>query len=424
MDTPPRFSVLAADAKKPVPTAPWWQGFKDPVLDELVSRALRDNIRLNQARRRVDEAEALALTAVPFVDVNGRVESQLASSNVGDDRSLASATGFATFFGPRKHRIDVAQARVDLARAERDGARLLLLSNLISAYIDLRFVQERLALKQRERQSWLRTLRDLRSLQAQGATTRLDIVQPKAALAVTEAEIANLFSEITRQKNRIATLLGAPAGVTKLDLGYGGQQPMPHFSVAAGVPADLISNRPDIRSAERNYRVAVAEIGVAEALRYPTLTLSGTVSVRSDTDPVTGGLGVLGANIPIFDQGGRQATVTAREIQANIAFLEWKARVLAAIEEVETLLASMGNTEKAISASRQGVALNSEAVSLARKLLRAQEISVLDFVGLQRNLLNAQADLAQNRRQAAANYVALQLAVGAGSVSTAIVPAY
>ncbi|MDC0739502.1 efflux transporter outer membrane subunit [Cognatishimia sp. SS12] len=418
---PAKFAAPAANAGKVSTTSAWWQGFKDPVLNQLVAIALRDNLQLAQARLRVDEADALVLTAGPVIDVNGRIESQVASSNIGNDRSLGAISGSAVLFGSQRFREEAARARASASLAELDAARLLVLSNLASAYVDLRFVQKRLSLKYKELETWQRTSRDLDLLQQQGATTRLDVLQPTAEIAETRAEISVLGIEVERQKNRIATLLGKIAGTNPVDLRYRGQ-PYPRFNVASGVPADLLANRPDIRTAEHRYRLAVAEMNVAEANLYPQLTLNGTISARSDASPVRGAIGLLGLSIPIFNQGAGKAQVKARHANAQAAFLQWKSQVLVAIEEVETLLVAQRKLGQAVGNSSQSVKLNTEAINLSRQLFNAQEMSVLDFVRLQRNQIQAEANLAQNRRQRALNYIALQIALGAGS-SQPVAPA-
>lgn len=411
---PAKFSASTSNAQKASVTTAWWKGFKDPVLDQLVAMALKENIQLAQARLRVKESDALVLTAGPVIDIGGRVEAQVASTNLGGDRNLGSLNGTATLFGSQRFREEAARARALISLAELDSARLLVLSNLASAYVDLRFVQKRRALKYSELNSWNQTAKDLALLQQQGATTRLDVLQPNAEIAETRSEIAILSIDIERQKNRIATLLGKAAGTNPINLKYRGQ-PYPRFRVASGVPTDLFTNRPDIRSAESAYRMAIAEMNVAQAELYPQLTLTGLITARTDLSPQRGGIGILGLTLPIFNQGAGKARVSARDARAKSAFLEWKSRVLVGIEEVETLLIAQRKLGSAVAASSQSVKLNTEAVNLSRQLLNAQEISVLDFVRLQRNKLQAEANLAQNRRQCALNYIALQIAVGAGS---------
>lgn len=411
---PAKFKSPEATVKKAAVQDPWWRNFRDPTLDQLVVIALKDNIQLAQARLRVTEADALVLTSAPVIDISGRLETQVADSALGGNRDLASISGRATILGSTRFREAAAQARAQVALAELDAARLLLLSNLTSAYIDLRFVQKRLNLKYQELKSWQQTSSDLAILEREGATTRLEVLQPNAEIAETKAEIAVLVIEVERQKNRIATLLGKVAGVNEVNLAYRGQ-PYPRFRASSGVPADLLSNRPDIRSAESGYRLAVAELNVAEADRYPSLDLTGTILGRSDLSPSRNGIAILGLNLPIFNQGANEARVNARQARAQSAFLQWKSRVLVAMEEVETLLVAQRRIGHAVGASSQSVKLNAEALELSRELFKAQEMSVLDFVRLQRNKLDAEANLAQNRRQRALNYVALQIALGAGS---------
>ncbi|MEE2946064.1 MAG: efflux transporter outer membrane subunit [Pseudomonadota bacterium] len=417
---PDKFKAAQAEPVKKVNVqAPWWRNFRDPTLDHLVAIALQGNLELAQARLRVTEADALVLTSAPVVDISGRIETQVADSALGGNRDFASINGRATIVGSARYREEAARARSQIAVAELDAARLLLLSNLTSAYIDLRFVQKRLGLKYQELKSWQQTSSDLQILEREGATTRLEVLQPTAEIAETRAEIAVLGVEVERQKNRIATLLGKVAGVNEVNLNYRGQ-PYPRFKASSGVPADLLSNRPDIRSARSNYRLAVAELNVAEADRYPSLDLSGTILGRSDLSPTRNGIAILGLNIPIFNQGANNARVKARHARADAAFLGWKSRVLVAMEQVQTLLVAQRKLQNAVGASSQSVKLNTEALNLSRELFKAQEMSVLDFVRLQRNKLDAEANLAQNRRQRALNYVALQIALGAGSAAQPI----
>lgn len=418
---PAKFAAPAESTQKASVQAPWWRNFRDPTLDKLVTIALQDNLQLAQARLRVQEADALVLTSQPIFDVSGRIEGQVADSALGGNRELASITGRATIFGTQRYRTEAARARGQIAVAELDAARLLVLSNLTTAYIDLRFVQKRLGLKYQELKSWKQTAADLNELEKEGATTRIEVLQPIAEISETRAEISVLIIEVERQKNRIATLLGKVAGVNAVNLNYNGQ-PYPRFRTSSGVPADLLSNRPDIRSAESAYRLAVAELNEAEAARYPSLDLTGTLLGRSDLSPSRNGIAILGLNIPIFDQGARQARVKAQHARADSTFLQWKSRVLVAMEEVETLLVAQRKLNNAVGSSGQAVKLNTEALTLSREVFKAQELSVLDFVRLQRNKLTAEANLAQNRRQRALNYVALQIALGAGSGVKLVAP--
>ncbi len=418
---PAKFAAPVASQQKVSVQNAWWRNFRDPTLDRLVAIALQDNLQLAQARLRVDEADALVLTTETVFDVSGRIEGQVADSALGGDRNLASITGRATIFGTQRYRNEAARARSLIAQDELDAARLLVLSNLTTAYIDLRFVQKRLGLKYQELKSWQQTSSDLNELAAAGATTRIEVLQPVAEISETRAEISVLLVEVERQKNRIATLLGKVAGVNAVNLNYNGQ-PYPRIKTSSGVPADLLSNRPDIRSAESAYRLAVAELNEAEAAQYPSLDLTGTLLGRSDLSPSRNGIAILGLNIPIFDQGARQARVKAQHARVDAAYLQWKSRVLIAMEETQTLLLAQSKLNNAVGSSSQAVKLNTEALNLSREVFRAQELSVLDFVRLQRNKLTAEANLAQNRRQRALNYVALQIALGAGSATQVVAP--
>jgi len=247
-----------------------------------------------------------------------------------------------------------------------------------------------------------------------GAATRLDLLRARALVAETEAEIPRLESDILRQRQRIATLLGRPAADLPVDLGPPGLQPRPRTAAAAGVPADLLRLRPDIRAAERRYAAAVSEIGAAEAARYPQLSLSGLIraplSGGSATDTLTAGL-----TLPLLSQGALAAGVEVQEARAAQAYLQWRLAVLGAVEEVEGALAALAAAQQAARAAGAAVELNEESLVLSRQLLESGgNTTVLDLLDRERAVSAARATLARSRRDIARDYVALQTALGAG----------
>ena len=212
-------------------------------------------------------------------------------------------------------------------------ARLSLLQAVASAYIDVRYYQERIALARQNLNSRNETL-DLTRLQLEaGAASRLDVVQAEGLVNSTIAEIPALETAFRRAAHRVATLLGMPASALLPELQRGARQPVARFSAKAGIPADLIRNRPDIVAAERQLAAAVAQIGVAEAQLYPSITLGGSITPSYSR---AGGTSASllswnfgpGISLPIFDGGQLKANVTAAESTARETYLAWKQTVL------------------------------------------------------------------------------------------------
>ncbi len=178
-------------------------------------------------------------------------------------------------FGRERREADAALERLEAAQFNLKDAQLAVASEVMLAYVDLRFFQQALVFRMQDLKSRNASLEATRSLLQEGAATRLDEIRFEALVAETRAEIPGLSSDIKRQENRIATLLGTVPQNLDVDLRYAGEQPYPATIAEIGVPADLLRRRPDIRAAERNYAAAVSEVNAAEAARYPSLTLSG-----------------------------------------------------------------------------------------------------------------------------------------------------
>lgn len=205
-----------------------------------------------------------------------------------------------------------------------------------------------------------------------------------------------------------------------MELQRGARQPVARTIPRTGVPADLIRNRPDIRVAERQLAAAVADIGVAEAQLYPSITLSGSITpsfskISNGASGTANGWG-FGPSItlPILDGGRLRAGVDIQKSVAREQYLAWKATVLNAVEEVENALTALNRDQQTVSAYRRTVSSYQEALSLATASYRDGASSLLDVLDAQRNVSDAQSQLATAIQQAAQDYVALSVALGGG----------
>jgi multidrug efflux system outer membrane protein len=236
----------------------------------------------------------------------------------------------------------------------------------------------------------------------------------------TLAEIPSLDANFRISAHRIATLLGKPAGSMVEEIAKGSNQPAFRADVNVGIPADIIRNRPDIRKAERDLADSTAQIGVAEAKLFPSITLSGSISP-------SGGInerGVYGnltpwsfgpkLKLPILDGGGLRADVDSAKSKATVSYLKWKSRVLNAIEQVENALVAMQREGRTVRALKREVEIAQETLRLSTSSYKDGASSLLDLLEAQRSLSVAQASLATAIQQRAKHYVALNSAVGGG----------
>lgn len=430
---PEKFAEGGKKSNGEVAMAAWWTAFNDKRLNGLVEQGLDQNLDVLQALERISAAEASVIVAgaggLPSLGLSGD-ESLSKSKGTGDygarttDTTSTASGGLSVswlmdLFGQYRRAKEGATASLDAAYASADVAKLSYLSDLVTSYINARYYQERIAIARKNLASRRETL-DLTKLQLEaGAASRLDVVQSEGLVNSTLADLPGLETSFRRSAHHIATLLGLPASTLIADLQKGAPQPLARRSINAGVPADLIRNRPDIRKAERELAAAVAEIGVAEAQLYPSITLGGSISpswisTKSLAGSLTSWSFGPSLTLPILDGGRLKANVNIAESSARGAYLAWKASVLNAVEEVENALAAVNRDSRTVSALTATVRSYEEALSLSTASYKDGASSLLDVLDAQRSVSTAQASLAQAVQQMAADYVALNVAIGGG----------
>ncbi len=431
---PGKFAEARAASNGDVSQVAWWTAFNDSRLNGYMQQGLRQNLDVLQALERINQAEAAVISAsaggLPSLDL-GTSAGRNGERDIGGPVDAASAprtsvsadltaSWFLDLFGRYRRARESALASLDASYASADVARLTLLSQVAAAYIDVRYYQERIAIARQNLGSRRETL-NLTTLQLEaGAASRLDVVQSEGLVNSTLAEIPGLETQFRSAAHRIATLLGLPASSLVTELQKGARQPVARFNVRAGIPADLIRNRPDIRAAERQLASAVAEIGVAESQLYPAITLGGTISPSYSRVAGAGESGILGwsfgpqLSLPIFDGGALKANVRSRESAAREAYLAWKQTVLDAVEEVENALAAVARDRRTVDALQATVKSYQEALQLATASYRDGASSLLDVLDAQRQVSTAQANLAEAVRQVAQDFVSLNVAIGSG----------
>lgn len=406
----------------PVPLAndTWWMGFKDPVFNKLVTRALAENLDLEIAREKVIEARAnrdavpglLSLTPTAthrYAQPPGGTASHSTNARLNLDWMLDP-------YGLRRQQIQAASARVDIADAQEDAARLTLLLNLSNAYVDLRYNQRLLNLRRQQLASRRNAVTQTKQLFDRRAATRLDVVQTEALVAETQTQIPPLVAAVRAGKTEIAVLTGVAPGRLGIDLDGNASQPRPSKTLKTGVPADILRNRPDMQIAERSYYEAITNVGIARAEMYPSLSLSGMIGYGATSGP--DGLEYFigpSLNLPSLPMNSEKSRVAARQSAARQAYAGWQSAVLNSVSEVESALAAYHGSRSAVVESQRRVRLNGEARDLTQELLTREGATIRDLISAEERIADADTALADNLRQLARNYVRLNIALGAGS---------
>ncbi len=408
---PAHYASVRPVARVGADYAEWWRAFHDPLLDRLIAIGQAGNIGLAEAAARVREAEALARAA--GYPVTGGLSLTQQSSAGTDTAELGASAGF-DLFGAQRRRAEGAFARLQATQFGARNARLQLLAAIAQTYIDIRFYQTTLDELAADLASRTKTMQLIVDRAAVGESTRLDRLGAEALVEETRARIPLAQSSLAAQYARMATLLGTTLAEMPVAFGSHGRQPVATGAVAAGVPADLLRLRPDIRQAERSYAAAVADVGVAEAARYPSLSLSGTLTVALNGGGTARGL-TSGLSVPLFDQPALAAQANAAEARAAQSYLAWRGAVLTAVQDVEIALSAIYGTQRSIASSRKVLSLYTEVLGLSREQLGSGgDVTVLDLLDHERQISAARSTLAQGLRDVASYTVQLYLALGIG----------
>jgi multidrug efflux system outer membrane protein len=398
---------------RPASSIPIAQLYDDAVAAQLVDTALMQNIGLKAARERIVRAAAVAGPTTQYIRIDGLLQATEAAEGTGPDSSRAGLNLGIDLFGGRAARRQAALDELLAVQLDTEAARQLLVSNLLSTYIDLRFLEVRQAQLRSElsiRGDGLEAVGQRRNL---NDATLVELRQAELAVIETRQAMPAVRSAIAARKYQIATLIGQSQPPLDLLNEKAGEIPSPVFLFGAGVPADLLRNRPEIQAAEARYRSALHELDAARAARYPSLSLSGTLGVLNTSgqtsDLVTSSAAI---NLPIFNQGALASAVRVEEADVRIALFSWRQAVLTAVQETETALSAVRAAQDTLVQANRAVALNGEITKFQRELLTTGDLTVGDFLRTLRDLSDAQAAQISTRRDVALETTQLQFALG------------
>ena len=265
----------------PAELAQWWQTLDDPVLDELIATAIRQNNGIKIAGLRILEAQANLNIATG--NQYPQVQAVTGDASVTDSGDLtiqqyslgAGLSWELDFWGRFRHGIEAADANYLATVANFDDVMVIVTATVADAYVVIRATEEQLKLANDSLALQQRSFEIVDVLYRNGSSSELDALQARTLLLSTEATIPELEATLLRAKNALSVLLGmAPSSLERYFTGSGVQPKVPS-SIALGLPADLLRQRPDVRQAELQAMAQNALVGVATANLYPSFSLTG-----------------------------------------------------------------------------------------------------------------------------------------------------
>jgi outer membrane protein, multidrug efflux system len=414
-----RFVGGDAEAIGAVAAEQWWLTYKDATLTQFVTRGLAQNLDVMAANEAIRKAQA----ELRATGVNSAISGSLsaASTTSGGDGS-SSTTNSGTLgaalvldlFGGIKRERQSASASLTAAKAEAETVPLAWLAELLSAYSNARYYQEVMALTRTTINTRNETVEITRSQFEAGAATEYEVAEAQALLSTARASLPQYAALYDANIYAIATLLNKPAGPIVAQMQKGAPQLRSPSTARTGVPADLLRNRPDVRSAEADLAAAMANVGVAEAALYPSLSLTGTVG-RSDTAN-SWSFGPQFA-LPVFNQSALRASRDAQISTAKQAEIAWRASVNEAVEDVQVAQSNLLRYRQRASLLRTAADDYGRALTLAQQNYRNGAIKLLNLLETDRNTASARISAASAVNDAAQAWASLKIATGAGAAA-------
>jgi multidrug efflux system outer membrane protein len=401
------FTIAAPAAAQP--RGEWWRAFSDPVLDELVARAEGANTSIQLAATRLARARAVARITdadrSPQVSAGAsvqRFQGIVNGSPPGPARSVFAAGLDLSYevdlFGRLSHASSAAALDAQAAEALLQSARLLIQAEVAQNYLALRALDDERALVRSTLGAYRETLALTERRWRAGDVAELDVARAATEVAATESEALALERRRAELEHALAALLGeAPAGFSLEASEWKSVLP----AIPAGVPATLLTRRPDVAAAQDMLLAAQARVGVAKAAWFPNIALTASGGyASSELSDLFGwsarawGLGLL-ASLPLIDGGRRRAGVQAASADFDGALAGYREQVLIAFKDVEDRLAALRLLAEQAEAQARAVASSSRTTSLSGARYRAGYVSQLE-------LLDAQRSELRNRREALA----------------------
>lgn len=446
-DTPTADSWrVESSTAESIANMPWWELLQDKELQHFIRIALTENqdvrtaistveqYRAQLVMTRFDLAPALSYGGTAFLyetsggnatTIPGGGGAIVLPGQGGEDGTTFSNTiGFGSvkweidLWGRLRRAVEASQAQLFAQEENQRAVVLGLVASVSDAYFGLRSLDLQVDITRRTLQSWEESVRLSQLRYKQGSISKLDLDRFEAERAGTAAKLADLEKQVVQKENQLSAVLGRrPAKIARgLPLQA---QPMPP-AVPAGLPSALLQRRPDLLQAEQMLASATADIGVAQAQRFPQFALSGALGGANANLNGTS-LGPLliqniSANLtgPLFNATALGYQVTVNELKAQQAALQYEKAIVNALREVEDALIAVEKSREQRAAQEQQVTALRSALRLADQRYQGGRASYLDVLTSQRSLYESELALAKTLYVQLISVVQLYAALGGG----------
>lgn len=433
---------ITSETSGSIANLPWWELLKDESLQQLIRTALQENLDLQAAAANIDEYHAQLTIAqydlIPSLFGLGSVFGQQnTNSNVlaipgGGGVPVSQRNGAAVsqlsggiglkwevdLWGRIRRSVEAARAQLLSTQENQRAVILSLVSGVAESYFDLRALDLQVDITKRTLKTWDDSVQLSKLRYQKGDIPKLDLDRFVAERAGTAAQLADLERQVVQRENQISVLLGnKPSEIPRGRLLT--EQPIAP-AVPPGLPSELLQRRPDIIQAEQSVVAATANIGVAQAMRFPQLALTGQAGGAqlniSDMsfNPYATFFGAAALTAPLYNASALGYQVKVAEARNNQAIAQYRKTILQAFQEVEDALISVQKIREQREAQEEQVRALESSLRLADLRYQGGRASYLDLLTAKRTLFEAELALARTHRNQLVSVVKLYKALGGG----------
>ncbi len=431
-------NAAAADVQGEAPAIEnWWSAIGDAQLDSLIARARRASPDLAAAVARISEARGYHQIAggdyYPQVQGTGSLtRTQIAENGpfgglaaLGDNPANNWEFGIGAsweldLFGRVRRSREATGAQVQASIEDYRDVLVTLFAAVATTYVDVRALQMRLEFAHRNAESQRETMDVVIAREDAGLVPLLDVTRARSNVANTEAAIPVMETSLEAARNRLAILLGERPGALDAELEQDKALPEFNTAVVAGLPAELLRRRPDVRRSERNLAAQTARVGVATANLYPSFSLGGVLNLTSTTfdglseSGHTGWSLVPGVKWDLFTGGKIRGQIRVEEAKTRQALAAYEKTVLNALAEVENALVALRQEELRRDLLKTAVEASQQSVELVHTQYLEGLTDFQSYLDAQRVLFNQQDQYAVSRGRVGTRLVDLNRALGGG----------
>jgi NodT family efflux transporter outer membrane factor (OMF) lipoprotein len=406
----------------------WWQRFQDPVLTGLVADALRANTSVLGAQAALRQARALrdvsAAGLQPTLGSSASAQRSRSGGAGGGSSNLFQAGLDASWevdiFGANRNALAAADAVALASAASLGDVQVSVAAETALSYITLRGAQSQRAIANDNLASQLQTLKITEWRAQAGLLSVLEAEQARAAAAQTQALLPVLQTTVQQAAHALAVLTGRPPAALAALLTLPGAVPQPADDLALSLPADTLRQRADVRAAEQQVQAAQSRVAQADAARWPSFNLGGslglsalTLGALGQSAAVAGSL-LASVSLPLWDGGAARAQVRAQQAALDQTRATYRGTVLLALQDVEGALVALRNDRLRAARLQDASGAATNAATLARQRYGSGLVDFQTVLETQRSQYSAQDSLASVTASLSADHVRLYKALGGG----------